>query len=688
MKIYKRIVLDKDDNVIEAELYDYEGPVAEAKGGSFNPFKAVTNIFKKAFQLIGKVIKGIVSAVTSPFGMNISTPDYDIGQNQAEQIQGVLVNKDSAISDIPVVYGTRKVGGTRVFVSTSGASNKYLYVAFVLSEGPINAFSKLFIDDNEVSLDAYGHGVLANATLAKYSGRLQVQFFDGRDDQVASSLLSEAPGWTSAHTLNGLAYLALRFEWIEPAADATINNNPYGGGVPQLQAVIQGRKIFDATTLGSTHTTAYAAESVVFTNNPVSILLDYLRNTRYGKGLGNDVFEWQSFGVAADLCEQTVTYNNSATSKAFTCDIVVDTAVNMLTNAKIIITGFRGIMPYQQGLYYLKVEHGGDDTNIAATPATPATVFTVTNDHVIGGMQLEGETKENKCNRCVVTYVDPEADFQPNDVVFPADGSAEDLAFLASDGGRLEKKITLPACTDRKIAEQYGRVFVRRSRNQKLISFATNLATSNVSVGDLIQVVNPFLGLDGIFRIMDMRIKESGDVEINATEHQSSSYAIDGSGTDYVRPTINLPDPSTILPPTALTATFPDVLALSEVDVLGPSTQYNPSCVLNWTASQSPFTKRYEVSFRPSEKNDFTAAGITADTRFNIFNLQPGMSYDFRVAAISGDFVRSSYATVSGLTKELSISLQEQAVLSGITIDSSGFITFPIRGKIGFNRQI
>jgi len=105
--------------------------------------KAVTKVVKKAVKAVVNVVGGVVSAISSPFGMNIDVPDYDIGTDQSQAIQGVLVNKDSAIAHIPIVYGERQVGGTRVFVSTDGSNNKYLYMAFVMSEGRINAFRKL-----------------------------------------------------------------------------------------------------------------------------------------------------------------------------------------------------------------------------------------------------------------------------------------------------------------------------------------------------------------------------------------------------------------------------------------------------------------------------------------------------------------------------------------------------------------
>ena len=129
-----------------------------------------------------------------------------------QAIQGVLINKDSAIANIPIIYGTRMVGGVRVFVSTNGTNNKYLYVALVLSEGPINGVTQLLIDDNVITISSLDHGVLRTCSSGKHDDRLKVQFFDGRDDQVSSSLLEEAPNWTSNHRLRGLAYLALRFE--------------------------------------------------------------------------------------------------------------------------------------------------------------------------------------------------------------------------------------------------------------------------------------------------------------------------------------------------------------------------------------------------------------------------------------------------------------------------------------------
>lgn len=573
MKIYNKIVFDKDDNIIEEDSYEYSGPIAHCGGG--NPIKKIikpiAKVFKSIVRGVGKVFSGLVSAVTSPFGFDIDTPDFGIGTDQVSDIQGVMLNKQSAIEHIPVVYGTRMVGGTRIFVSTNGSNNKYLFVDMVLAEGQCNGFTKLLVDDTEVPLTSYAHGVVAEPSSGDFQNRMKVQFFDGRDDQVSASdgsgvfadidSSNGAPGWTNLHRLSGLCHIACRFEWKEIKSQDDANNNPYTGGIPNIKLVLQGKKILDATTLTGSHSTLYDNETVVFNNNPVSVLLDYMRSNRYGKGLANDAFDFASFKTAADLCDQTVTYTSATTGKAFTSDAVVNTANSILANCKILLMGFRGIMPYQQGKYKLQIEHGGDNTDITATPTNPSTVFSVTNDHIVGGMSLEGEHKNAKINRCIVTFVDPGTDdnvsYQPNQVVYPEEGSAIDVAMLAEDDGkRLQKEIVLPTVTSREQALQYGEVFTKRSRTSKYVQFGTTLATSNTGVGDLINIENEHIGLNGVFRIVEMKIDAGGDIIIGAVEHQPTNYEIAAKSIAATRPIINLPNPiGFVNPPTGIVYT-------------------------------------------------------------------------------------------------------------------------------------
>ena len=75
----------------------------------------------------------------------------------ADAMAGVLVNRESNIEPIPVIYGTRRVGGTRVFVHTEGGEkNQWLYIALVLCEGSVEDIYDIEIDDYKINEGRYG----------------------------------------------------------------------------------------------------------------------------------------------------------------------------------------------------------------------------------------------------------------------------------------------------------------------------------------------------------------------------------------------------------------------------------------------------------------------------------------------------------------------------------------------------
>ena len=58
----------------------------------------------------------------------------DFGTNEFDDFErGILLNKQSNDANIPIIYGERLIGGTRVFMETSGTDNTYLYMAIVMS---------------------------------------------------------------------------------------------------------------------------------------------------------------------------------------------------------------------------------------------------------------------------------------------------------------------------------------------------------------------------------------------------------------------------------------------------------------------------------------------------------------------------------------------------------------------------
>ena len=278
-------------------------------------------IVEEVTDFVEDVIDVVVDIVEDVIGWLIPIPEIpDFGDNFADQnAKGVLINKFSSNAHIPVVYGTRRVGGNVVFLETSGTDNEFLYMAIVVSEGEINDITSIFINDNEVTFD----GDLADNTQRSVDSS-DANFFKadpnvegssaeslitiephyGTDSQTASSLLSGLSSWTSNHRLRGLAYIALKFKW----------NNDAFGSLPTVNAVVQGRKVYnpnlDSTvTGGSGSHRKDDATTWEYSDNPIYQMLDYLRNERFGMGIANSYFDsnfadWQTAG---DVCDADIT---------------------------------------------------------------------------------------------------------------------------------------------------------------------------------------------------------------------------------------------------------------------------------------------------------------------------------------------------------------------------------------------
>jgi predicted phage tail protein len=69
------------------------------------------------------LVPWIVGALTAAVGVASYTAAkkaQKAAKRPNDEQRGVLVNKESNVEQIPVIYGERRVGGVRVFVSTDG----------------------------------------------------------------------------------------------------------------------------------------------------------------------------------------------------------------------------------------------------------------------------------------------------------------------------------------------------------------------------------------------------------------------------------------------------------------------------------------------------------------------------------------------------------------------------------------
>ena len=215
--------------------------------------KAVTSVVKA----VVNVVSSVISFVTQPFmGMLGGMPDVPSAGQEAERQQGVLVQTTGSNVSVPVVYGYRKVGGTVVFAETGAANNKYLYVAYVFSEGVVEGLREVFIDDWQLPVEltaSLNSGQLVTVNKDRYNGRVQLQWWPGVyfnnvaqspvGSTVKSGIFAEAPSFKDTMDFNGLAVMFARYEWKEIKTQADADSNPFSGNIPQLQVGMLGRRV-------------------------------------------------------------------------------------------------------------------------------------------------------------------------------------------------------------------------------------------------------------------------------------------------------------------------------------------------------------------------------------------------------------------------------------------------------------
>jgi len=572
------------------------------------------------------VVVDVVDEVVSWVVPQPEVPEFS-EEFEEQQARGILVNKFTANSSIPVVYGTRKVGGNVVFVETSGTDNQYLYMAVVLSEGEIDSVQTLFVNNHQVTLS----GSLTDGTQRTVTNA-DANFFDtentnslitvqahlGTDSQTSSSLLGEVSSWTSNHRLRGLAYLALRFEW----------NAEKFGSLPRVQAIIKGRKIYNpnldgTVTGGSGSHRADTSTTWEYSDNPILQLLDYLRNDRFGMGIANSYFDsnfadWQT---ATDVCDADITPVSGASAiDLLDSHIVVDTSRKAINNVKEFVKGSRSYLNFSGGKYNILVETTGSAS------------ITLTEDNIIGGITVQSKNKNSRYNRVIVTFVNPDKNFQTDTVQFPPVDetgldSADQHATMKTEDGELllEGRFDYTMITNAHQAQEMAEIILRRSRSSLDISLRADGTALDLAVGDIVNVTHATTGFSAkAFRVQRISINADHTVSIQCSEHQDSFYTF---GTQQALPTIpdsTLPNPFSVQAPT-----------ISVTDELRSRNEEAIAVLLVNVTATDLFITDFEVQAKKSTDSVFINLGRGSSSQFELVNVEDDAIYDVRARSVS-----------------------------------------------------
>ena len=345
--------------------------------------------------IVGSIAGGVVSVGVSYLGSKV----FGSEPSEASLTSSSIMSADIAgggrtqmvrqpITTHRIVYGRTRVSGPIVFIHSrpvDGSSDKLdmLHIVIVLAAHEVEAIEDIYFNDVVVSLDGSGN---ATAEPYKQDGTVYASVYKhlGESTQLADSVLvSNSDGkWTSGHRLRGLAYIHALLRYNETA---------YASGLPNISAIVKGRKVYDPRT-----------EETEWSNNAALCILDYVMAS-FGLGATEDEIDFESFIAAANICDEEVE-TITGTEPRYTCDGVVDLASNPRSVLEDMLTSCAGFITYTGGKWRLKVG------------AYTAPIFTLLPQHTRDAVMLKPHrSRQSLINTVRGAFISPDHQWQPTD---------------------------------------------------------------------------------------------------------------------------------------------------------------------------------------------------------------------------------------------------------------------------------
>ena len=288
-------------------------------------------------------------------------------------------------------YGTVKVGGIFAFQE---ARNGYLYSLIVTGQGTIAGIDEFWLNDRQVLTDASNQVI----TAPFLSGGLPVVTIEWRRgfiEQPASALLLEAfSEWTIDHKLLGLPWTLLRYQQVPADSYQTV----YNGQAPSFRQVHRAALIYDPRDEAQDWDDA---NTWVWSDNPALILLDYMTH-REGMGLSRTLLDPDSFGAAADACDELVPLKEGGAERRYRASGSYNLDVEPKTVVQSILDTCRGEIRL--------LPNGKVGLEIGRYDEAPA--ITVTPDFILSWDILRKGALLGEFNGVKPIYTSPDHDYQ------------------------------------------------------------------------------------------------------------------------------------------------------------------------------------------------------------------------------------------------------------------------------------
>jgi hypothetical protein len=585
-------------------------------------------ITSQALAMVAATVQFIAVTAASMAASKLLAPKMPSFSDSSLSERGQMVR--SPIAARSIIYGRCRVSGTIVYISTTGTKNEYLHLVVALAGHEVEAIDEIYFNDEEVPLSG-------NQPTGFYSGVALINKKRGvpndtADADLIAATVSLTDGkWTSDHKLSGIAYLYVRLTW-----DA----EKYPSGIPNISAVVRGRKVFDPRT----STTAYSA-------NAALCLRDYLTNS-LGMGMTTAEMDDTAFGAAANICDENVEIKPVTTptpteENRYEANGVVSTSASPDENIGKLLSAMGGLIAYT----------GGKIAPYAAAYRIPTVTFS--EKHFVGPISVQTRTSaRDRVNSVKGVYLSEINNWQVTD--FP---TITDAAYVSDDNGVVFfRDVVLPFTTSSSCAQRLAVIELRRAREEITMSARFRLEAMQVRAGDTVMITNAKLGFSSkVFEVMEWNFASGGNppevfVDMTLRETDSSVYSWNVTDEIYTAGALNttLPDPFTLAAPSGLTLTANGTTQLIQAD--GTAL---PRILVAWTAPASAFIQSggvVGIEYKESTSATYLTWSRVAGDQTRDFissDVKIGLTYDVRIYGESYFGVSTSYLTAqTGVAKD------------------------------------
>jgi hypothetical protein len=532
----------------------------------------------------------------------------------------------SPISARTVAYGRSRVSGTIVYMSTTGSTNQYLHMVVALAGHEIEEIEEIYFNDELVPLDP----INTNEPTGFYAGVARVNKHLGESTQLADSdLVTDTASltdgrWTSDHKLSGIAYVYVRLTW---------DTEKYPSGIPNISAVIKGKKVLDTRT----STTAYSA-------NPALCLRDYLTDSALGMGMSATEIDVTAINAAANICDEQVQILPASPvvyEDRYECNGVIATSASPDENIGKLLSAMGGLIAYS----------GGKIVAYAGGYRIPT--VTLNEKHFVGPLNVQTRTSaRDRVNTVKGVYVSETNAWQVSD--FPSISSA---TYVTADNGvKFVRDVVLPFTTSPSCAQRLGVIELRRAREEITFTARFRLEAMQVRAGDTVMITNAKLGWSAkVFEVMEWNFASDGNppqlfIDMTLRETASSVYSWTVGDQIAVADAANttLPDPFTLDAPSNLVLTADGTTQFLQSD--GTTI---PRIKVEWTPPSEQFIQSggaVVIEYKPTASTTYltwSRVEGSQDEDYISSDVQIGTSYDVRIFGESYFKVTTDYVTAS-----------------------------------------